>query len=46
MLVVHDPEDPVVPFPEAEAAVAGLRNARLEALPGHGHTGILAQPGA
>lgn len=44
VLVLHDPQDEVVPFSEAEAITAGLRHARLEATPGHGHFGILMAP--
>jgi pimeloyl-ACP methyl ester carboxylesterase len=41
VLVVHDPRDDLVPYSEAEAIAAGLRDARLEAAPGCGHLGIL-----
>ncbi|MCP9985836.1 alpha/beta hydrolase [Streptomyces sudanensis] len=41
VLVVHDPDDPMVPYSDAEAAVAGLRDARLVRTPGTGHMGIL-----
>jgi pimeloyl-ACP methyl ester carboxylesterase len=42
VLAVHDPGDDVVPFSEAEAVAAGLRDVRLEAAPGGpGHFGIL-----
>jgi pimeloyl-ACP methyl ester carboxylesterase len=44
VLVIHDPQDAVVPYSEAEAITAGLRHARLEATPGHGHFGVLMAP--
>jgi pimeloyl-ACP methyl ester carboxylesterase len=44
VLVIHDPQDDVVPYSEAETITAGLRHARLEATPGHGHFGILVAP--
>lgn len=44
VLVVHDPDDPVVPFAEAESVVAALPNPRLAEAPGHGHIGILTTP--
>lgn len=44
VLVIHDPQDDVVPYSEAEAIAVGLRNARLEAAPGYGHIGILMAP--
>ncbi|MBT2383960.1 alpha/beta fold hydrolase [Streptomyces sp. ISL-11] len=44
VLAIHDPDDPVVPFCEAENVVAGLRDARLLTAPGRGHMGILMSP--
>lgn len=44
VLVVHDPLDPMVPFDDAVAVAAGLRNARLEEAVGEGHIGILTAP--
>ncbi|RAY12269.1 delta-12-desaturase [Actinomadura craniellae] len=44
VLAVHDPGDDVVPFAEAEAVAAGLRDVRLERAPGTGHIGILMAP--
>lgn len=44
VLVIHDPADDVVPYGDAEAIVAGLRNARLEAASGCGHFKILTAP--
>lgn len=41
VLVVHDPADPLVPFAEARAAAAALPRARLVAVRGPGHTGVL-----
>jgi len=41
VLVLHSPQDDVVPYNEAEAITTGLRHARLEAMPGHGHYAIL-----
>jgi pimeloyl-ACP methyl ester carboxylesterase len=41
ILVIHDPEDAVVPYSDAESVVAGLRDARLEPAPGCGHFKIL-----
>lgn len=41
VLTVHDPDDPVVPFSDAEAIAAGLRDVRLEKAPGAGHYRIL-----
>jgi pimeloyl-ACP methyl ester carboxylesterase len=37
VLVIHGTEDPILPFPHAEALVAELPDARLLALPGVGH---------
>ncbi|MCP9943730.1 alpha/beta hydrolase [Streptomyces somaliensis] len=45
VLVVHDPDDPTVPYSDAEAAAAGLKDARLIRAPGTGHTGILVSAG-
>ncbi|MEU5419258.1 alpha/beta fold hydrolase [Streptomyces sp. NPDC001407] len=44
ILALHDPDDPVVPFREAEAIAAGLPDVRLERAPGRGHMGILMSP--
>ncbi|MGW1073750.1 alpha/beta fold hydrolase [Streptomyces sp. NPDC002537] len=44
VLALHDPDDPVVPFCEAEAIAAGLPGVRLERAPGRGHMGILMSP--
>jgi pimeloyl-ACP methyl ester carboxylesterase len=44
VLVIHDPDDPVVPFREAQVVVAGLRNGRLSVMPGLGHYAILMSP--
>ncbi|RLU87538.1 delta-12-desaturase [Streptomyces griseocarneus] len=44
VLAIHDPGDPVVPFCEAEAVAAGLRDVRLLRAPGRGHMGILMSP--
>ncbi len=44
ILVIHDPQDAVVPFSEAEAIAAGLPDVNLEAVPGPGHLGILMAP--
>ncbi|MEV6671271.1 alpha/beta fold hydrolase [Streptomyces sp. NPDC051162] len=44
VLALHDPDDPVVPFREAEAIAAGLPAVRLERAPGRGHMGILMSP--
>jgi pimeloyl-ACP methyl ester carboxylesterase len=41
VLVVHDPDDPMVPYSDAEAATAGLKDARLVRAPGTGHVSIL-----
>ncbi len=46
VLALHDPDDPVVPFREAEAIAAGLPGVRLEKAPGRGHMGILMSPEA
>lgn len=44
VLAIHDPEDDVVPFTEAEAIADGLGDVRLERAPGHGHIRILMAP--
>lgn len=44
VMVIHDPQDAVVPSAEAQAVAAGLRDACLAAAPGHGHLGILMAP--
>jgi pimeloyl-ACP methyl ester carboxylesterase len=44
VLAIHDPGDDVVPFSEARAVAAGLRNVRLAVTPGLGHMGILMAP--
>jgi pimeloyl-ACP methyl ester carboxylesterase len=44
VMVLHDPHDDVVPFTEAKTLAAGLRDARLTAIAGHGHLGILMAP--
>ena len=44
-LVVHAPEDPDVPFAEAEQIVARWPRARLLSSPGLGHRRILKDPG-
>jgi pimeloyl-ACP methyl ester carboxylesterase len=41
VLVVHDPADPLVPFAEARAAAEALPRARLAAVRGPGHAGVL-----
>lgn len=41
VLAVHDPGDSMVPFSEAKAIAAGLRDVRLEEAPGTGHIGVL-----
>lgn len=46
VLVLHAPDDPVVPFAEGEAVAAGLPGAALSAVPGTGHAGILSAPPA
>ena len=38
---IHDPDDPVVPFTEAEAIAAALPDVQLQTAPGRGHMGIL-----
>ena len=40
-LVLHDPDDPQVPFADAERLVRAWPSARLETAEGLGHTGIL-----
>jgi pimeloyl-ACP methyl ester carboxylesterase len=42
VLVVHDPDDELVPFDEAQTVVAGLPQARLAAVSGVGHFGVLS----
>lgn len=44
VMVIHDPHDDVVPFTEAKTLAAGLPDARLTAMAGHGHLGILMAP--
>ncbi|MFH8788016.1 alpha/beta fold hydrolase [Streptomyces roseoverticillatus] len=44
VLALHDPGDPVVPYCEAEAIAAGLKDVRLQQAPGRGHMGILMSP--
>lgn len=44
VLAIHDPDDPVVPFHEAEVIAAGLPDVRLERATGRGHMGILMSP--
>jgi pimeloyl-ACP methyl ester carboxylesterase len=44
VMVIYDPGDDVVPPAEAQAVAAGLRDARLTAVPGQGHYGILTAP--
>jgi pimeloyl-ACP methyl ester carboxylesterase len=44
VLVIHDPDDPVVPFGEAELVAAALRDCRLVAADGGGHAAILMSP--
>ena len=41
VLVLHDPDDPMVPYSDAEAVAAGLKDATLVSKPGTGHMGIL-----
>ena len=41
VLVVHDPEDPMVPYSDAVAVSAGMKDATLVSKPGTGHMGIL-----
>ncbi|MFG3024978.1 alpha/beta fold hydrolase [Streptomyces sp. NPDC048254] len=41
VLAIHDPDDPMVPYTDAETVVAGLSEARLERAPGEGHLAIL-----
>lgn len=43
-LIVHDPDDPQVPFSDARALAATWKSARLEAAKDVGHTGILRDP--
>ncbi|MDQ4095094.1 MAG: alpha/beta hydrolase [Actinomycetota bacterium] len=43
-LVMHDPEDPQVPFADAERLVASWDGAALEKVNGLGHTRILRDP--
>ncbi|OIK28452.1 alpha/beta fold hydrolase [Streptomyces malaysiense] len=43
-LILHDPDDPMVPYTDAQKVAAGLRNARLADRTG-GHAGILMNHG-
>ncbi|KVE37886.1 alpha/beta fold hydrolase [Burkholderia sp. TSV86] len=42
VLIVHDPDDPVVPYCEAQRVSDGLAHATLEPMPGCGHGRILS----
>ncbi|MEV7339097.1 alpha/beta fold hydrolase [Streptomyces sp. NPDC094014] len=42
-LVLHDPDDPLVPYTDAQTVTTGLKNARLTATNG-GHMSILTSP--
>jgi pimeloyl-ACP methyl ester carboxylesterase len=43
-LVLHDPEDPEVPFAHSEAITAGWPGSRVQATPGLGHRKLLRDP--
>jgi hypothetical protein len=42
--VLHDPEDPEVPFAHSEAITAGWPGSRVQATPGLGHRKLLRDP--
>jgi len=44
ILAIHDPDDEVIPYSEAEAIAIGLPDVRLLQAPGRGHFGILMAP--